>query len=136
MQLKAINAIQTPEDFEAILPLDTIQISHRGGHLGFFGASLSSFLDIPEFYLPGNAGAYCNYLGGGLRGSIQISTYSSKIIGRKKILLDAILQACKRVYINIESDSGLTSETDDDGETNWENTGTNACRAAGINSAY
>jgi hypothetical protein len=136
MHLKAINAIQTPEDFDSILPLDTIQVSHRGGHVGFFGASLSSFLDIPINLLPGNAGAYCNYLGGGLRGSIQLSTYSSKITGRKKIILNALLNACKRVYINIETASGLTSETDDDGQTNWENTGTNACRAAGINSAY
>ena len=136
MHLKAINAIQTPEDFCSIgLPLDVINISERGGYLGFSISSLDTFLDISSVYLPGHVGAYCNYLGGGLRGTIQTSNYSDKITGRKKQLLDAILQACKRVYINIESESGLTSETDD-GETNWENTGTNACRAAGINSAY
>ena len=43
-------------------------------------------------------GAYVNYLGGGLRGSIQTSSYSTEIVGKKKELLDLLLEACVRVY--------------------------------------
>lgn len=134
MKLSELNSIQSPDDFS--FPPDFCDISHRGGTFGFKAEKVASLLDIPKELLPGNIGAYCNYLGGGLRGSIQVSTYSDKITGRKKALLDAFLQACKRVYEIIENEQSLNDTEYPDGETNWEAVGTNASRCAGIKSAY
>ena len=136
MTLKEINSIQSPEDFTNVLgfSLDKIDVSHRGGGVGFSCFDAENFLEIDNNLLPRNNGAYCNYLGGGLRGSICLSNYSPKIKGRKKILLDAILQACKRIYFYIESP--LNEEEDSDGETNWDAVGTAAVRRAGVKSAY
>jgi len=136
MTLKEINSIQSPEDFEEILgfSLSTIEVSHRGGGVGFSCFDAEKFLEIDSDFLPRNNGVYCNYLGGGLRGSICLSTYSPKITGKKKIQLDAILQACKRIYLNLESP--LNDEEYSDGEINWEAVGTAAARRAGVKSAY
>lgn len=134
MTLKEINSIETPEDFETILfPLSRCEVSHRGGGVGFDADKLDS-LGISADLVPRTSGAYCNYLGGGLRGSICLSDYSFKITGRKKQLLDAILKACKRIYLNLESP--LNVPEDEDGETNWDAIGTAACRRAGVKSAY
>jgi hypothetical protein len=81
-------------------------------------------------------GAYVNYLGGGLRGSIQTSSYSTEIVGKKKELLDLLLEACVRVYENLEDESGLNDEEYENGDTNWDALGTKMSRKAGISSAY
>jgi hypothetical protein len=132
-KLKAINSI---EDF-AELGLDQpiYDVSGRGGSFGFSGQSVGNLLGIDADYLPRNIGSYCNYLGGGLRGAIVVSDYFCKITGEKKALLDEFLSACKRVYQNLEDESGLNSDYDD-GETNWEAVGTAAARDARIVSAY
>jgi hypothetical protein len=135
MKIKDLKLIDTLEDFETIgLTSPVVDISYRGGTLGFHGGDVSSLLDIDKNLLPSNIGAFCNYLGGGLRGSIQVSNYSDKITGRKKVLLDAFLQACLRVYHNTEGT--LNDSEYPDGDINWEAQGTAACRRAGVKSAY
>ena len=136
MKIADIKTIQTPEDFENVtgFPLDTIEVSHRGGGVGFSCFNAEKYLEIDSNLLPRNNGVYCNYLGGGLRGSLCLSDYSSKIIGRKKQLFDAILQACKRIYLYLESP--YNQDTDENGDINWDARGTAACRRAGVKSAY
>ena len=134
--IEKLKAVNTVEDF-AELGLDRpiYEIGGRGGNFGFSGQSVGNLLDIDPDYLPRNLGAYCNYLGGGLRGAIVVSNYSKSITGEKKALLDEFLAACKRVYQNIEDESGMNSDYED-GETNWEAAGTKATRAAGVVRAY
>ena len=107
-------------------------IGHRGGTLGFRGGDVAAAFGIDENLLPGHVGAFVNYLGGGLRGSICTSTYSKEITGKKKELLDELLAACKRAYESLENGSGLNDDEYPDGDTNWEAQGTKAARAAGI----
>jgi len=133
MTLKEIRSIETVEDFERILFPLSWNVSYRGGSVGFSADKLES-IGISSSLLPHNNGAYCNYLGGGLRGSIYLSNYSPAITGRKKQLLDAILNACKRIYLYLEAP--LNEETDETGETNWDAIGTAAARRAGVKSAY
>ena len=133
--LKAINKCKTIGDLEAleIGRLD-YDIGHRGGTLGFKGGDVAKALGIDRDLITNNVGAYVNYLGGGLRGAICASTYAKSIAGKKKELLDALLEACKRAYQAAEDEQNLNNETDEDGETNWEALGTNASRKAGIKS--
>jgi hypothetical protein len=107
-------------------------IGYRGGTLGFRSSAVAAAFGIDENLLPRHIGAYVNYLGGGLRGAICISTYSPKIIGKKKELLDELLAACKRAYEDVENEAGLNDDEYEDGETNYEAQGTKAARAAGI----
>jgi hypothetical protein len=109
-----------------------IEISHRGGHLGYLGQDVAQSLGINWGLLPRKVGAYVNYLGGGLRGSVCTGGYSEKITGKKKELLDELLAACARAYMNAENDCGLNDDKYPDGETNWEAQGTKAMRAAGV----
>jgi hypothetical protein len=111
-------------------------MGYRGGTLGISSQVVSEKLGIPSYLLPGMIGAYVNYLGGGIRGSIQTSTYSTEITGKKKELLDLLLEACVRVYEDIENESGMNDEEDEDGDTNWDALGTKMCRRAGVASAY
>ncbi len=113
-----------------------VSIGHRGGHIGFYGGDVADFLGIPDEYLPGKVGAYVNYLGGGLRGSISVSDYNQNISIQKAEKLNGLLEACRRVYQNLEDDSGLNDSEYPDGETNWEAVGTQASRDAGVVSAY
>ena len=73
-------------------------ISYRGGNIGFSGSDVASAFDVSEGDLPRNFGAGCNYLGGGLRGSIFASDYSDRVTGKKARLLDELGKACVRVY--------------------------------------
>lgn len=132
-KLKKLNTIEDLEGSGLIGELD-IEISHRGGHLGYSGQDVSQSLDIPWHLMPRNVGAYVNYLGGGLRGSVCTGGYSEKITGKKKELLDELLAACARAYMNAENDCGLNNDEYPDGETNWEAQGTKAIRTAGVKS--
>lgn len=129
-------------------PKIKIEISHRGGH---YGISADHALELigatdkqRELYaerLPNNIGAYCNYLGGGLRGAIGTSADIAEMTTRgiPKTLAKKMVQlmdACATRYEELENETGLNSETDEDGATNWEACGTNANRRAGILSAY
>lgn len=141
--LARIKAVQTVEDLEAleIGGLD-YEISYRGGYIGFSSANVAekiskathSRLDVS--LLPRKFGAHCNYLGGGLRGSICASNFDDEIVGKNREHLEALGEACVRVYKNIEDEDHLNDEESPDGDTNWEAKGTNASRAAGIVSAY
>ena len=132
---KKLNNIHTLEDLQEIGRI-LVDIGHRGGKVGIYSDIVSEELNIPSHLLPRMIGAYVNYLGGGLRGSIQISSYSSEIVGKKKELLDLLLEACVRVYEDIENESGLNDEEYEDGETNWDALATKMSRQAGISSAY
>ena len=135
--LKQIRNIQTFEDLE-LLGIGRIDydISYRGGYLGFYNTSIAETFNINPNLLPGKFGAYCNYLGGGIRGTVNASDYSDKITGRKAKLLDELGLACVRVYENIENESYLNETEDEDGETNWDALATEAARNRGICSAY
>jgi len=135
--IKELQAVQTIQDLED-LGIGNVfcDISHRGGGVGFYSSDVAEHFEVESYLLPGKFGAGCNYLGGGLRGSIFASNFSSKITGEKAELLTELAQACVRAYQNAEDETGLNDETDEDGETNWEALGTKASRDAGIQSAY
>ena len=135
MTKKQLNAIQTIKDLQEIVRVD-YEIGYRGGSLGIPAGQVASLLGIEEHLLPGKIGVYVNYLGGGLRGGLARSTFSSHITGRKKEHLELLIDACERAYINAENEIGLNEVEDEDGETNWDAIGTNAVRNAGIVSAY
>lgn len=132
---KQLNNIYTLEDLQIIGNV-LVDIGYRGGKVGISSDIVSEKLNIPLHLLPGMIGAYVNYLGGGLRGSIQTSSYSTEIVGKKKELLEFLLESCVRVYENLEDESGLNDEEYEDGNTNWDVLGTKMSRKAGISSAY
>lgn len=138
-ELKKIN---TYEQFEALCKkyglVSIVDIGGRGGKLGVHGSTLASAIGVREYSIPNKVGAYCNYLGGGLRGAICCTDgfENHGVPKRKAELLNAFSEMCKRVYQNIEDEDGMNDEVDGDGETNWEAKGTNASRIAGIVSAY
>jgi hypothetical protein len=138
-ELKKIN---TYEQFEALCKkyrlYPVVDIGGRGGKLGVDGANLAVEVGVKEYHIPSKVGAYCNYLGGGLRGAICCTDgfENHGVPKRKAELLNAFSEMCKRVYQNVEDEDGMNDEEDEDGETNWEALGTNASRDAGIVSAY
>ena len=135
--LKELKKVQSIEDLKNLnIGAVYCDISYRGGGLGFYSEDIAEHFEIEQYYLPRKFGAACNYLGGGLRGSIFASTFSDKITGKKANLLIELAEACKRVYQNLEDENNMNNEEDEDGETNWEAMGTNASRKAGIISAY
>lgn len=133
-QLKKASTIEDLEDLE--IGSVYCDISHRGGGIGFYGSDVAEHFDVDQTLLPPKFGAGCNYLGGGLRGSIFPSNFSPKIKGEKEMLLRELANACVRAYKNAENETGMNDETDEDGETNWDALGTKASRNAGIESAY
>jgi hypothetical protein len=133
-QLKNANTIEDLQD----LGIGRVQyeIGHRGGYVGFYATSVSEALSIPEWQLTGKVGAYVNYLGGGLRGSVGTSEYG-RVEGKRKIrLVEELLEACRRAYINAENEIGLNDEEDGDGDTNWDALATAKVREAGVTRAY
>ena len=136
--LKQLEKVKTLEDLQGLgIGELCVDISYRGGGVGFRNSDISRALDVSEYYLPRKFGAGCNYLGGGMRGSIFPSDYSDEITDRRKRqLLDAIAAACVRVYESIENEAGLNTEESPDSETNWEAIATRKARQSGITSAY
>ena len=121
------------------------EISHRGGHYGLGVNDVVSFLfndkseNVREQisdWLPNKVGVYCNYLGGGLRGDIVGGGYDKAMPEYAGKLIDEFAQCCKNRYIEIENESNLNEEEDENGETNWEAFGTNRARSKNIVSAY
>ena len=138
--LKKLKAVQTLEQLEALnIGNVVVDISHRGGGVGFSNKDVANHFKLLPDLLPNNFGAGCNYMGGGVRGTIFPSTFSNEIKElqpKKAELLTELAAACVRVYQSIEDESNMNDELDEDGEINWEAMGTRAARAAGIQSAY
>ena len=97
----------------------SIDISYRGGYYGARASVACELLGLPDHVadqLPNKVGAYCNYLGGGLRGAI-VCIDAGDMIGHgvaktyaKKIARFAEL--CKQRYNEIEAGEGLQDEDD------------------------
>ena len=137
-KLKQIKQVQTIEDLEALgIGRLEYEIGHRGGTLGFNGLDVLNYLGI-EGRIPGKFGAHCNYLGGGIRGSVCHSAQSipedHPHKGVKELI--ALGEACKRAYINAENECGLNDDECPDGDTNWDAQATKGARKAGVESAY
>jgi hypothetical protein len=113
-----------------------IDISHRGGGIGFYGSDIALTLEIDEYSLPNLFGAGCNYLGGGMRGAIFASGYDESITGESAELLDAIANKCVEIYEDLENEDQMNEEIDEGGDINWDAKATNASRKAGVVSAY
>ena len=142
LTLDAIKNVRTLEDlYDLVIDQGygsgsiSYEIGGRGGFVGIDADCVASMLDVDADYLPNKVGAYCNYLGGGLRGSVCVSRHGIQD-PEKSELVDALAEACRRAYYDCENGSGMNDEYDDDGEANWEAIGTNASRRAGIESAY
>lgn len=134
--LRALNSANTIEDLTNLgMGRPRYDISHRGGYIAFTFSDVCDAFDIEEWQLPNKVGVYCNYLGGGIVGSLLISEYSKVPAGRKARKVEALLEACRRAYMNAERD--LYSFDDDDEDSyKWERQATEAARKAGITSAY
>ena len=105
LNLRDLKRVKTYEDLENLgIGRVYCDISHRGGGIGFYAEDVARAFDVYESQLPRHFGAGCNYLGGGLRGSIFPSDFSNEIIGRKRQLLEALADACIRVYENIDKE--------------------------------
>ena len=137
VKLSEIKKVKTYEDLEK-LEIGGVycDISHRGGVIGFYSSDIAKRFEVSESDLPNKFGAGCNYLGGGLRGSIFASGFSDRVTGKKAKLLSELARACVRVYENIENENSLNDEEYPDGDTNWESLGTKGARKSGIISAY
>lgn len=133
--IKDVKSLTTLTELSAIANV-SYQIGDRGGFLRIPGETVATLLDIEPHLLPNNVGVYVNYLGGGLRGGICKSQYSSEITGEKKELLDLLIDACQSAYIDAENELCLNEDYDDDGEMDWNSVGTKTVRTAGILSAY
>ena len=134
--LKKIKEVNTFEDLENLgIGRVYCDISHRGGGIGFYSSDIASAFEVNEFDLPNKFGAGCNYVGGGIRGSIFPSGFSKAISKKKAAILNALANACARVYKNIEDQDNLNEEENEDG-TNWDAAATNGARKAGLISAY
>lgn len=121
------------------------EISYRGGTYGtqswvvvsalFPTLSDDKSAEISNL-LPNRVGVWVNYLGGGLRGSINRSDYGKELPAKYAKRIDAFTRECKNRYLTIENDEGLNDEEYPDGDTNWDAIGTNRSRVAGVKSAY
>ena len=135
--LKAIKKARTLADLQDLnVGPVTADLGHRGGGVGFRGSDVAAYVGVEESDLPRFYGAYCNYLGGGVRGSINPSGYNKDVPAAKAAVLDALAAAAVRAYKSAEDEDGLNEEADADGETNWDALATAASRRAGVKSAY
>ena len=135
--LDKLKSVNTLEELETLgIGKVFIDISHRGGGIGFYSNDVSEHFGVPEFYLPRKFGAGCNYLGGGIRGSIFPSNFDDQIQGEERELLEELGNACVRVYEDIENENGLNDDEYEDGDTNWDAIATKKVRENGTTSAY
>ena len=121
------------------------EISHRGGTYGAYASIVIDALfptlmplkctEIASL-LPRKVGVNCNYLGGGIRGTINRSDYSKELPAKYAKRIDSFTRECKRRYEEIENGAGLNDEEYPDGDKNWDALATKGLRDAGIESAY
>ena len=135
--IREIKKVRTYEDLEN-LGIGNVycDIGSRGGGVGLFSSDVANEFGVSEGHLPPKFGAGCNYLGGGIRGSIFASDFDKKITGRRARLLSELGEACCRVYGDIENENRMNDEEDEDGETNWDAKATKNARKNGVVSAY
>lgn len=122
------------------------RISYEIGHRGGWYRTTSSTL-VEELFrkhspasralmlekMPQNFGAFCNYLGGGIRGAVCRSSFSEELPKSIKAKLDDFGKECVRRYLELERewlDSG-DAFTDE-----WNEEATRKVRANGIISAF
>ena len=136
--LKKIKAVNNLADLEALgIGKVYYDVGDRGGGAGFWAKDICGHFNVDAASLPPKFGAGCNYLGGGIRGSVFPSGFSRvAITGRKATILTALAAACVRVYKSIEDENGMNDACDDEGDTNWDALATKGARKAGIVSAY
>lgn len=91
---------------------ENFEISHRGGYLGVKTREfVFAFLEnADEDMFPSNVGVYCNYLGGGMRGSINYGGHSDRLSKEDSEIVDTFCEACKLAYVSLEN------MEDEDGE--------------------
>jgi TRAP-type uncharacterized transport system substrate-binding protein len=130
-QLKKVQTLEDLQNLE-IGPVQA-EIGHRGGGLGFYARHVAEAIGVDPEDMPRMYGAYCNYLGGGVRGAVLPSGFNTaNITGRKAGLMEELANACVRVYLHTES---LMHDDQEDRE-DWNEIATEAARKANIKSAY
>jgi len=134
-KLEDVQDCQTIGDLQA-LKIGRLEydVGSRGGTLGFAAVNVAEYVGCDPSALPRKYGCFCNYLGGGVRGSVMMSRHDPSLTGPIADLLDALAQACQRAYLNAEN--GLNDEHDENDEPNWDAKATKAARNAGMTSAY
>jgi len=111
VKMVSIKKVKSYEDLEALgIGRVYCDISYRGGGIGFYAEDVARAFDVSESQLPRYFGAGCNYLGGGLRGSIFGSDFSTEITGKKRQLLEVLAEACVRVYKSCENEGEIEDD--------------------------
>jgi len=114
VKMTDLKKVKTYDDLENLgIGRVYCDISYRGGGVGFYAEDVARHFDIANEHLPGKFGAYCNYLGGGLRGSICVSGFSDRvweISKRTARLLEELQEACKRVYEYCEREDNIEDD--------------------------
>jgi hypothetical protein len=115
VKITDLKKVKTYEDLENLgIGRVYCDISYRGGGIGFYDEDVARHFDIANEYLPGKFGAYCNYLGGGLRGCICESGFGKELWNsgtRKKArLLEELGKACVRVYEYCENEGEIEDD--------------------------
>lgn len=109
-------ALKSVYDYEDLMKLGISEypecdISYRGGYLGFLDKDIARVFGIDKRYLPSKVGVHCNYLGGGLRGSIITSDFHESVYNHKNYQkLANLLERLVEIYKNIETDAGIPDD--------------------------
>lgn len=129
--------------FDSLADRADYEVGYRGGHYGFRAEEVVDAL-FPTLgerarekvldLMPGKYGAYCNYLGGGLRGAVTVSNFASAMPAKYAGDLERFGALCVEKYLELEGH--MNDEYDEDGEPNWDAIGSNRVRAAGVVAAY
>jgi hypothetical protein len=101
-------------------------VGYRGGSFGFSSGDVVDAL-FPSIsdetrekvlgFMPGMFGAYCNYLGGGLRGALIGSSFDREMPEKYAGPLRIFARVCVTRYKEIEDEMGLNADYED-GDTN------------------
>ena len=83
-------------------------LGYRGGSLFIHKEQLEDFTGL-DFEATTKIGCYCNYLGGGVRGSILKSEYRETRIKQKRIL-EYVLKFIENKYKEYENEQGLEDD--------------------------
>lgn len=89
------------------------KISYRGGSLYIYKDLLEKLTGL-QYNTPECIGWYCNYLGGGIRGSL-IQTETNRETRKKQIhYLNIVFNYIKKRYMEIEDETGLNNKNNID----------------------